>query len=893
LSIYHLDRIFEPESIAVVGASEREGSIGRALMKNLLEGGYSGTLIPVNPRRRTVFGKSVVPSISHMDTRVDLALIASPMETVPDIIDACVAAEFKGAVIISGGGKETGIHGKALEEQILEKARKGRLRIIGPNCVGIIVPSMHLNASFSSGPPLPGNLAFVSQSGALCTAILDRATWDNIGFSHFASIGSMLDVDFGDMIDYLGNDPRVKSILLYIESLSHFRKFMSAARAVSRVKPIVVLKSGRSAAGAKAAASHTGAMAGEDAVYDAAFQRAGVVRVDTIEELFDCAELMAKQPRPKNSAMAIITNGGGPGVMAVDALGCHGIAPAELSPETISALDAVLPPFWSRSNPIDMIGDADAERYGRTLEICLKNEGLGGILVIMVPQALSDPALVAERVAASLEGKTMPVLTCWMGGKGAEKGMEILNRAGLPTYDTPEKAIRAFVYLVAYSRNLEMLKEIPPRLPLKIAYDKGRAAARIAASANRPDEPLTDDISKAILEAYGICVNPSRFAGSEEDAVALAEVLGYPLAMKVISPEISHKTEADGVQLDLNGAEDIRKGYRRILKGAASYHPKARVLGVSLQPYIDRPDYELLIGSKRDENFGPVILFGMGGIFTEILKDRAIALPPLNRLLIRRMMESTRAYRLLKGYRNRPPADIALIEEMILRLAQLVIDFPEIDALDMNPVAVKDGVPRVLDARILLKPNPYPSPLHLVISPYPQQDEILKTTRTGIPLRIRPIMPEDAPMLEALFHRLSPNTVYFRFFRHMKTISPDMLARFTQIDYDREIALVALQADPAPEAFLGVARIISHPDGKHAEFAIVIDDAWQGKGIGAVLLEHALHLAKRRSVETVWGSVLPDNVNMVRLGKTLGFTVRYNRESEVYDLTIDLKAAVL
>jgi len=893
VGISNLNRIFEPESIAVVGASEKEGSIGWALMRNLIEGGYPGTVIPVNPNHRSIFGKEAVPNVTDIGFSVDMALIASPISTVPDVIDACVTAGVKGAVIISAGGKEIGQKGEALEGKIWENARKGNLRIVGPNCVGIIIPSLNLNASFSSGMPKSGNLAFISQSGALCAAILDAAIQENFGFSHFISIGSMLDVDFGDCIDYLGNDPKVKSILLYIESLTHFRKFMSAARAVSRVKPIVALKSGRSAAGARAAASHTGAMAGEDVVYDAAFKRAGIVRVDTFEELFDCAELMAKQARPRSSDLVIITNGGGPGVMAADALARYGIEPASMSTETLKALDDVLPPLWSRNNPIDMIGDATADCYEKTLKICLKEERPGGILVIMVPLALSDPADVAKKVATSLSDKMVPVFTSWMGGKVVQKGIEILNQAGIPTYDTPEKAVRAFLYMVAYSRNLETLMEIPPRFLKKISCDKDRAAGLIAAALNGPCPTLTEDASKAVLEAYGIRVNPVQFALSESEAVSRAERLGYPLAMKLISPDITHKTEADGVHLDLNSPEEIRKSYHRIMQGAKAYNPDARVMGVSLQPYIERPDYELLIGAKRDENFGPVILFGLGGIFTEILKDCAIGLPPLNRLLARRLMEETRAYRLLQGYRNRPPADMALLEEMLVRLAQLVMDFPDIAELDMNPVAVKDGIPCALDARLVLKRSTKPSPMHLVISPYPQDQEASITTRTGISLFIRPIIPEDAPLLEVLFYRLSPNTIYYRFFHHMKTITPEMLERLTQIDYDKEIALVALEKNEKEERILGVARIISHPDGKQAEFAIVIADPWQGKGIGAVLLEHALRIAKGRSIETVWGGVLQENIHMQRLGKKMGFAMKYNRESGVYDLTIDLNSTTL
>ncbi|MFH1103168.1 MAG: bifunctional acetate--CoA ligase family protein/GNAT family N-acetyltransferase [Pseudomonadota bacterium] len=894
MGLYNLDRIFFPKSIAVIGASEKEKSIGYALMKNLVDGGFEGNLIPVNPKYRKIFGIEAVPSVSGLKSRIDLVVIASPIRYVSDIINECTSIGVGGAIIISAGGKEIGEEGKNIEEKIRQNARKGSLRILGPNCLGLIHPAHKINASFATEMPTPGRLAFISQSGAICTAILDLAFQENIGFSHFVSMGSMLDVDFGDMIDYLGNDPKVGSIILYIESLTNHRKFMSAARAVSRVKPIVVLKSGRSAAGARAAASHTGAMAGEDMVFDAAFQRAGIVRVDTIEELFNCAELMAKQPRPKTSNLVIITNGGGPGVMAADSLARFGVDPTPLKPETLKALDGVLPPFWSHNNPIDMLGDATAERYAKTLEICAKDKNIGGIMVIMAPQALSDPEDVAKTLVKAVAGKNIPIFTSWMGGKTMSGGIETLNQAGIPTYETPEKAVRAFLYMVSYARNLEMLREIPPRFSMEIRYDRSKVTRLIENGLkDGSGGMMPEDEARSILEAYGIRLNPVEIARSEEDAVFLADRMGYPLVMKVFSPDISHKTEAGGVHLDLRSGMDIRSAYLKIMTGAQAYKPGARVLGVSLQPYIEKPDYEILIGAKRDDNFGPVVLFGLGGIFTEVLNDRAVGLPPLNRLLARRLMEETKAYRLLKGYRNRPAAKMELLEEMLVRLAHLIMDFPEIAELDMNPVAVRNGIPIALDARILLKPCEKPCPQHLVISPYPVQHERRESTKTGLNLFIRPIQPEDAPLLVDLFNVLSRTSIYYRFFRHVKSLTPEMLARFTQIDYDREIALITFDADAKKERILGVARIISHPDGRDAEFAIVIGDPWQGKGIGPVILLNALRIARDQKIEKVWGTVLPDNLYMRKLGRRLGFSIKYNRESELYDLTIDLKTARL
>ena len=868
----NLNRIFRPRHVAVVGASEKAGTIGNALMKNLADGRFSGTVLPVNPKYQTMHGQACFESVSVLETGVDLAVIATPMHSVPDIVNECVEKKVGGAVVISAGGKEVGEAGREIEETIWRIAQGGGLRIVGPNCMGIIRPGVNLNASFASEMPAAGNLAFVSQSGAICTAILDMALKERIGFSHFVSIGSMLDVDFGDMIDYLGNDSSAKSILLYIENLTNFRKFMSAARSVSRIKPIIVLKSGRSPAGARAAASHTGAMAGEDAVYDAAFKRAGIVRVDTIEELFDCAELMAKQPRPRGSRLAILTNGGGPGVMATDTLARHGQEPAPLDPETVKAFDAFLPDFWSRGNPIDILGDASAERFGRSLAICFNAKNLDGVLVILAPQALTDPLSVAETLAAAIQERRFPVFACWMGGKRIATAVDVLNAAGIPTYDTPERAVRAFLYMVEYARNLEMLLEVPPKMAGDMAFDPEKVRRLIA---DAPDRGFMSEAdANAILTAYGLPMIRTQIATTETQAARIAGELGYPVVMKLHSPDITHKTDADGVRLDLRGDADVGQAYRQILSSARQYQPDARIEGMALQPYFANPDYEILLGAKRDANFGPVILFGMGGIYTEVLKDRSLGLPPMNRLLARRLMQETKAYSLLQGYRNRPAADMPRLEEMIIRLSQLLIDFPEIAELDMNPVLIKDGDPVAVDARILLSPIAVPSSLHLVISPYPQEDESHMVAADGRAIFIRPVKPEDAPLFTALFKTLSPTTIYYRFFGALKELNPEMLARFTQIDYDREIALVAIDEASQTDNILGVARVIGDPDAKTGEFAVLVGDAWQGKGIGSNLLEKCLSIAEKQGFRAVNGIVLHENKNMLALGKKLGFEIR-------------------
>jgi acetyltransferase len=893
MGIYNLDMLFRPSSIAVIGASERPGSLGKALMANLVQGEFPGRLFPINPKYRQVMGVPAHAAIGDLDTRVDMAIVAVPIDRVPEVLSQCAAAGVKAAVVISSGGKEVGEAGRRIEARISEAAAAGRMRVLGPNCLGILVPGLKLNASFAAGMPHTGRLAFVSQSGAVCTAILDLSFKESIGFSHFVSIGSMMDVDFGDVIDYLGRDPAAKSILLYIEQLTNIRKFISAARSVSRIKPIIALKAGSSPAGARAAASHTGALAGEDMVYDAAFKRAGVVRVRSIEELFDCAELLAKQPRPAGPRMAVVTNGGGPGVMAMDAMAQNGLEPAQLSDATINALDQILPAHWTHGNPVDILGDATVERYAQALEVILKEPHLHALMVMLAPQAIAEPLEVARRLTRMLQERSFPVFAVWMGGRDVAAGEQHLNDQGIATYGTPERAVRAFAYMVRHARNLEMLKEIPPRLEHRLQFDRGLARRIVMESGPADERLLTGVQSSAILLAYGIPVSPTHTADSVESAVARAEELGWPVVMKILSPDITHKTDADGVQTDLHGEAQVRRAYDRIMNGARRYNPQARILGVVLQPHIQRPDYELLIGVKRDEQFGPVILFGMGGIFTEVIGDRALGLPPLNRLLIRRLMEETRVYRLLRGYRNRPPADLDALEMLLLRLSQMVVDIPEIAELDMNPVIVKDGRPMAVDARIVLRPCRHPSPWHLVISPYPAHYELCTTTKSGLRILIRPIRPEDAGLFADLFAALSPTSVYYRFFRHMKELSPEMLAMLTQIDYDREMALVAMDQSTEPGKMLGVARIIADPDGKLAEFSIMIGDPWQGCGVGAQLLLNLLKFAGRRGVEKVWGTVLPENFHMQRLGKKVGFDVTYNADDVAYDLTIDLTRAVL
>lgn len=886
MGIWNLDKLFQPRTVAVVGASEKPGRIGSALMNNLISGGYRGRILPVNPAYQTVMGLPAVASLGEADAGIDLAIIAVPIAKVEEIIEQCAVRQVSAAIVISAGGRETGAAGRQLEARIGAAASRGGVRILGPNCLGVMVPGAGLNAGFAAGMPNRGNLAFVSQSGGVCAAILDMSFPEAIGFSHFVSVGSMLDIDFGDIIDYLGRDPAAKAILLYVEQLSSIRKFMSAARAVSRVKPIIVLKAGTSDAGARAAASHTGALAGEDAIYDAAFKRAGVIRVLTVEELFDAAELVSKQPRPQGPRLGVISNGGGPAVMAVDALVRHGLEPPPLSLGTIAALDQILPPHWSRGNPVDMLGDSTVERYAQTMEVMAGESALDGVMVIFLPQALACPLRVAEMLVERLKGKPFPIFAVWMGARDVAEAIHYLNDNGIATFASPDRAVHAFATLVRHSRNLELLKEIPPRAQRRLAFDPSVARDLVAKA--EKGRFLGETESKELLAAYGMAVTPTRFAASADEAVALAMEIGLPVALKVVSAEITHKSDVDGVQLDLRSGEEVRQAYARIVAGAARCHPRARLDGVSVQTFIAAADFELLLGIKRDPLFGPVLLFGSGGIYTELIADRVLALPPLNRQLIRRMVEETRIARLLRGYRNKPPLDMEKLETILLQLSQLAVDIPEVAELDINPLLVKNGVPLVVDARILLQPSPLEAPLHLVISPYPSQYEVCTTTRSGQRLTIRPIQPEDAEPFVELFKTLSPTSVYYRFFRHMRELSPELLAMLTQIDYDRHLALVAFDEGETAGRMLGVARFIADPDLNHTEFSIMVGDPWQGQGVGAALLLHLLHAARKQGVKRVWGTVLRENTQMLHLGKRAGFTTKLNMEEGTYDLSIDL-----
>jgi len=889
MSIYNLEKMFHPESVAIVGAGEKKGSVGFVIMQNLIKGEYSGNIYPVNPNYETIWERPACATLSDINSAIDLAVIAVPIKTVPAIIKECVGIGVSGAVIVSAWEKETETKGIELEAAIRKEAEDAGLRIIGPGSLGIINCRLKLNAGLSNHMPLPGKTAFVSQSGGIGTSILDLSIREHIGFSYFVSFGSMLDVDFGDIIDYLGGDPYVSSILLYVESFTRCRNFMSAARAVSRVKPIIALKAGRSRDGALAAYSYTSELGGEDGVYDAAFKLAGIVRVMTFEELFDCAELLAKQPRVSGHGIAVITNAGGPGEMVSDFLSDYGMEPVNLNPETISKLDEILPGHRSQSNPIDISDDASPQLYEKVVEICMNAQEVNGLLIMLAPHVMVDPAEVAQKVADLLKKRTCSVITSWVGGLDVEKGREIFKQAGIPTFDTPERAVRAFIDIYHYSRNIEMLQEIPSKLPHKLEFNRDKARILIQQGLLNESQVLTEIEANELLSAYGIPVDEKKMVCSEEEAVKYSQAMGFPVAMKICSRDILNKAEVDGIKLNLINTNQVRLSFNQIVSNVRSFNREAIVDCVTIQPMHIHKDYELVLGAIRDRSFGPVIFFGMGGIITEVIRDCSFALPPLNRLLARRLMEETKIYHLLKGYKNHPGANLILLEEILIRLAQLVTDFEQIEKIEINPLIISGIEAWAENARVWLKPSKLKAPLHLVISPYPNQYESHVAGKGFVEIFIRPIRPEDAPLLTDLFKSLSSRSVYLRFLSILKQLPHDMLVRFTQIDYDREIALVALSGKETYEKMLGVARVFIEQNKKHGEFSVITGDPWQGKGIGAELLKRCLAIAKERNVETVWGIVLAENTQMLKLGRKLGFKTKGIPGSSEYELRIDLR----
>jgi acetyltransferase len=767
-------------------------------VNNLKRDGFQGDIYPINPKHGEILGLKAYPSVTAVGAAIDLAVIAVPILGVPEIMQECGQAKIPGAIIISAGGKEVGDEGQKVEAEIAAAAKAGGIRYLGPNCLGIICPHTHLNASFAARMAKPGGLALLSQSGAICSAILDWADTQNIGFSHFVSIGSMADIDFAEMIDYLGNDDRAQSIIIYMENLIHHRSFMSAARSVSRVKPIIVVKSGRSAAAARAAASHTGALAGQDEAYNAAFRRAGIIRVDTIDQLFNCAEALGKMPRPLGGSLAIITNAGGPGVMAVDAFSKWQREPVILTPETIHKLSESLPPYWSRGNPVDVLGDAPPDRFLQATRAILAAPEVDGLVIILSPQAMTDPAGVARAIAPEIKRQAKPVFAVWMGARDVAAGVALLNETGVPTFETPEEAVDTFMEMYSYTRNLELLQETPPQLPSEIKVNTRQAQSFIEECFSRQMLLLSEIEAKAILSAYGIPVNPTLTASSAAAAVAAAKKLGFPVVLKIHSPDISHKSDVDGVRVSLKDEADVTRAYEDIVARAKSFKPEARIFGVTIQTQVEKAPLELILGAKKDPIFRPSVGLRDGRHLHRGVQGIRGGPPAPQPALARRLMERTRIYRILQGYRNIPPANLDELAGILVRLSQLVTDFPEIVELDINPLLISNGKPICVDARILLEPSQVPAPRHLIIAPYPNQYESDWLLEDGTPVLLRPIRPEDEALVKELLENCSEQTLYFRYFHLIKSFPHSFLIRFTQNDYDREIGLAAFGILPRP-----------------------------------------------------------------------------------------------
>ena len=883
-----LDALMAPRSVAVIGATEKVGSIGRALLWNLISNPFGGAVYPVNPRRPNVLGIRSYPDVRSVPEPVDLAVICTPALVVPDLVGECARAGVKAAVIVSAGFRETGPAGLALEARIAEQARAEGIRIIGPNCLGVMSPVSGLNATFTGTMARTGSVGFISESGALCSAVLDWSHKMNVGFSHFVSVGGMVDVGWGDLIDYMGDDARTKSIVIYMESIgSNAAAFLSAAREVALTKPIIVLKAGRSPAAARAAESHTGRLVGSDEALDAAFRRCGVLRVNSIAELFYMAEVLGKQPRPRGPRLAIVTNAGGPGILATDALLANNGELASLSTTTLAELDRFLPPHWSHGNPIDLLGDADAERFARALEVVAADPNADGLLVVLAPQTGSDPTQTADLLRQRLARLDKPLLASWMGGVDVAAGDAMLNKAGIPTFPFPDTAARVFALMWRYSYVLRGLYETPALPTGHDAEQATRERARtLIEEVRRTGRTLLSEVeSKEVLGAYGIPVVQTLVATTEDEAVGHAVRLGFPVVVKLWSDVVSHKTEVGGVELNLQDESDVRTAWRRIRDGVVGALGESHFQGVTVQPMVGMDGYELIVGSTLDPQLGPVVLFGSGGQLVEVVRDRALALPPLNTTLARRMMEQTRISRAFSGVRGRKPIDESALEALLVRFSQLVIEQRGIAEIDINPVLASADGAVVLDARMILHgPEVDESQLpKLPIRPYPTQYAQEARLKDGTAITVRPIRPEDEPLMVRFHEHLSDRSVYFRYFHMLKLnqrVAHERLTRICFLDYDREMALVAeaVDATTGERQILGVGRLTKLRGGREAEFAVVIRDECQGRGLGSLLLGRLKDLARAEGISRVSADVLSENGDMIRLCQHLGFDVRASDE---------------
>ncbi len=884
LENHYLDDLFHPKGIAVIGASNREQSVGYKVLSNLIKSKFPGGLFPVNPKHANILDKTCYPSIEKVREEVDLAVITTPARFIPQIIDDCGKQGIKSAVIISAGFSEIGPEGKALEQAVLETAEKHNLHFIGPNCLGIIRPEANLNATFDDNYAMPGNIALVSQSGAICAAILDWAQDQEIGFSSIISIGNSADFDFGELLEYLSMDPTTKSILLYIEGIHKPRRFMSGLRAAARIKPVIVIKAGRHTTGIRAAHSHTGALVGDDDVFSAALDRCGAIRVMSIEQLFTAAEVLAKPYHSQGNNLTIITNGGGAGVMASDVATDLNIELPELSKKTMTDLDTILPPQWSHHNPIDILGDATPKRYHDVVATCLQDENNDALLTILVPVAMSQPHEVAKEICSFAKESPKPLITCWMGGDKSKSSKKLFAAHQIPCYSTPELAVLAFSYLANYHFNQQLLLESPsPLLCSKESdIDGAELIINAALAENRLILSMTE--SKAILHAMGIPVSQTINAHTANEALIAAESLGYPVVMKIASPDITHKQDVNGVKLNIQNGKEVRPAFNAMIAKVKANKPEATISGVTIEPMYKGSNYrEVMVGMVRDKVFGPIISFGMGGSLVEVIKDRAIGLPPLNHFLVRQMIAKTKAKQILAAFRGKPAVNTDALIDVLIRISDLVSELPQLQELDINPLLIDEQGAVVIDARIVVSHSPLARGdySHMAIHPYPRRLISQWQTPKGIPITLRPIRPEDAMAEQEFVRNLSSEAKYFRFMHEVKELTPETLVRFTQIDYQTEFAFVATVNKDNKETIIGVSRYYTQADRNSCEFALVVADNWQKQGIGSRLMQALIAAAKAQRIKTMSGQILAENVNMLGLAESLGFTICHTDDATI------------
>ncbi len=875
---HYLTNLFKPKSIAVFGAGEAPDSVGGNAFDNLLTAGFKGEIYPINPKHERVRNQVCYPNIEALPAIPDLAVIATPAKTIPAIIQSCGEQGVANAIILSAGFEDEA--GKRLQQKMTETAKTYGMRLLGPNCLGIIRPEIGLNATFSKNQAVAGNLALVSQSGAICTAILDWAEANGIGFSQVVSTGDAADIDFGEILDFLALDPKTRSILLYIEGVSESRRFMSGLKTAARMKPVILLKSGRMPEGSKAAISHTGALVGGDDVFDAAIERSGAVRAHSISQLFAAAKSLTQNIKIKNNRLAILTNGGGPGVMATDRAAELGLKLPDLSAESLQAFNAFLPEHWSHGNPIDILGDATSDRYIQALKVCQNDDQYDGTLIILTPQAMSDPSGIAQAIIDYVEqaGLDKPIFTAWLGDSLVREARHLFSEAGIPTFRTPEAAVEAFNFISTYHQNQALLLQTPaPADQCEQSTDAQGARFIIESVLADHRNLLSGAETRAVMHAFGIPITQAIEVNNPTQAMVAAESIGFPVSLKINSPDLTHKSDVGGVKLNLHTVQEVRTQYGNMLDKIAKEHPEATLLGATVEPMFKHTHArELLVGVIRDPVFGPAITFGSGGTTVEVIHDRSVALPPLNRFLAQKMIKRTKVSKMLKAFRGLPEADHEAIIDLLIRISDMVAQLPEIEELDINPLFSDENGVMAVDARIVVKSLPvnHKPYQHMAIHPYPNELVQSIETRKGLNIIIRPIRPEDAKMEMDFVQNLSDRSRYLRFMNSMQTLTPEMLSRFTQIDYDREMAFIATTEDQHEQTIeIGVTRYTTNPDGKSCEMAIVVRDDYQHKGVGALLLKSLIKHAKAKGLHQMEGEVLTENQGMLTLAKNFGFKV--------------------